>query len=652
MTGPSFDDFYREVRDRLLLQTYALTGDRATARRAVRDAFVAAAHHWSSVERAEDPEAVVREMAWGRAQRRHGARPWHRDKDVDEGVRATLDALASLSGTQRRVLVLAHLATVSLPALAREAGLAQETAEAQLQTATTRFALARDVPAAAVITTLEPLAGPLADVGWPRATIVRRSGTTRRRTHTLAGVLGVLALLAGTGVFVSDDAGLRPSLARAVDGVPLAGEADADGPQDAPAPADGGEPAELLPTSTLLTAEQVGRRLPGLGWSTAGTSDNSEGNGLVLPCQPERYLDPGGEAALVRQFRAAKQQAPVRPRAVQVTEVAGDRAAARAAVRSVVGWVGGCTDARTQLLASRTIAGIGDEAHQLVLRGWEAPVTTSVVQVARTGRVVTATSTTYAGEAPPDQAALARLQATAVDAACDVAGAGPCAGDPSLRDVPPPAVGEVPALISEVDLPPVSRVEDPWVGTEPVQARTNPAATGCDRASFAGSFEGATWQQGLTRSFLVPGADLPAEFGLTETMGSLPTTQARAFVQQVRDRLGGCSDDDLGTEVARVAGSATGDQSLDAWQLTTEVSDRRSLRFFMAVLRQGTSVAQVGFVPAPGVTMRDGAFVDLAERALERLAELPQRTDPSGGGRGGGNQAGDEDGDRGRPGRS
>lgn len=623
MTDPAdFDAFYREARERLLVQTYALTGDRAASRGAVRDAFVAAWHHWHRVARSADREASVREIAWGKAQRRHGARPWHRDKDVDPATRSTLDALATLGAQQRRVLVLAHLASVSVPDLAREVGLTVPAAEQHLQQATAAFVLARGIPAAGVNAALEPLTAVTRQTTWPRGSLVRRTGVARRRTHTVVGVVGVVAALVLSGLFVTDPSGLRPTLAQAVEGVGVTDEGGADA--DVVPEVSGGEPAELLPRSTLLAAPQLARALPGAGWTVASTSDNSEGNGLLLPCQVERYVDPDGEATLVREFRAGQQGAPVRPTAVQLTEVSSSPAAARRAVRTLTGWVGACTDVepRTQLVASRAVEGVGDDAVQLVLRDWEAPVTTSVVQVARTGSVLTATSVTSAGERAPAPAAVAGLQAAAVDGVCEVRGAGPCARTPRVTDVAPPAPRRAPAMISEIDLPPVSGVDQPWVGTDPAPARTNTAATSCDSSSFSGSFEGAAWQRGSTRTFLVPEADLPTEFGLTETLGSLPPAQAQGFVERVRDRLDTCSDD-LGTDVTRIGGSDAGGTSLDAWQLTAEVSDDRSIRFFMAVVRDGTSVAQVGFVPAPGVALRDGAFVGLAERARVRLGELP-----------------------------
>ena len=51
-----FDAFYKDARTALLQQTFALTGDLPASRSAVRDAFVAAWHHWRKVSRLEDRE--------------------------------------------------------------------------------------------------------------------------------------------------------------------------------------------------------------------------------------------------------------------------------------------------------------------------------------------------------------------------------------------------------------------------------------------------------------------------------------------------------------------------------------------------------------------------------------------------------------------
>jgi DNA-directed RNA polymerase specialized sigma24 family protein len=97
MSDPElFDAFYAQTRDRLLVLAFALTGDLPASRGAVRDSFIAAWHHWGKVKRLPDPEAWVRPHVWSHAQRRHTARIWHRDRKLDPGLRATLDALAKL----------------------------------------------------------------------------------------------------------------------------------------------------------------------------------------------------------------------------------------------------------------------------------------------------------------------------------------------------------------------------------------------------------------------------------------------------------------------------------------------------------------------------------------------------------------------------
>ncbi|MFC6345075.1 hypothetical protein ACFP8W_24040 [Nocardioides hankookensis] len=149
MTEPDeFDQFYKDVRTRLLLLTYCLTGDLPSSRAAVRDAFVVAWHHWRKVSRVEDPEAWVREHACRHAVRRHTAKLWHREKNLDPDVKATLDALGRLSMTQRRVLLVTELTSSSLTAMAREVGLPRTEAERELQTATSTFSLHREVPEA------------------------------------------------------------------------------------------------------------------------------------------------------------------------------------------------------------------------------------------------------------------------------------------------------------------------------------------------------------------------------------------------------------------------------------------------------------------------------------------------------------------------
>ena len=622
-----FDAFYKEARGRLLLQTYALTGDLAASRAAVRDAFIMAWHHWRKVSRLDDPEESVRPQAWQHAQRRHTARIWHREKGVAPEVHDTLDALAKLPAQHRRALLLVTLAHTSIPQMAREIGLPPDDAERELQAAAAEFTAALGITAADIRDPLEPLEAVVADAHWPRASIIRRAGAARRRTHTAIGAAVAVAALVVSGTVVTDATGARPSLDRSA--VAPASAPDPDEARTDPLADPAAEPEMSLTADVLVGQSQLRNATGRKAWRTTSTVANDEVSAQSVPCQQERYADPRGEAALARSFSAK----PVKGRdlptldAVQTAELSRGVPAARRAFVTALGWYSGCLADRVQLLALHRVFSVGDQAMLVTLRSWERPVTTMTIGLARTGRFTTTTATSVSNERRPDLEANAGLLASAVSRLCALPEGGDCSGGPRLRQIPPLPVGPAPALLSEIDLPPVTGIKKPWVGTEPRKAKTNAAATRCDGASFNGTFQKAPFKDSATRTFLVPEADLPAEFGLTETAATLPPRRARAFVDDVRRRLSRCEDDDkgLGTRVDMIANSDDGSMSLTAWQLTVDVSDERAVRFTMAILRRGSAVAQLTFVPAPRVAMSQPAFLDLADRALERLVELPRR---------------------------
>ncbi|MFB9313742.1 hypothetical protein [Nocardioides plantarum] len=617
-----FDAFYKDARERLLVQTYALTGDLAASRRAVREAFVVAWHHWRKLSRHEHPEDQVRPHAWRLAQRKHTARVWHREKDIAPETRAILDALGRLSMTQRRVLVLTQLASVSMGQMAREAGLPLERAEQELQTAATSVAVALDTQPSQLPLVFEQLGASIAGRGrWPRPSIVRRSGAARRRAHTVAGVLGTVGLVVASGSLVSDATGVRPSLAEA-------------GPSRSATPGTTGSPGSPggstptvveLPSSTLLGTSDLEDAYPSRRWTSIRTGDNSTGNGLVVPCQQERYADPRGRAILVRDLQGTARSGSATPASVtQLTEASGSTRAAQRTFRTMSAWVAGCTDPRVQLIATRTPVSVADEAIEFVLRRWDSPVTTYVVGVARTGGYTTTTAVRLPGSTAPPRTAGAALLGTATDRLCALPSGGACAPDsPQVTNRTPLPTGKRPALLSEVDLPPVRGVRAPWVGTPPSAPTTNDAATACDDTSFATRFRGARITRAATRTFVVPEADLPKEFGLTETVGALPAAQAGALAARVRSRLATCSDRELNTDVTQLASRDGAGTSLRAWRLDVQLPGKRSVVFYMAFVRSRTAVAQVGFVPGPKADLPEGAFVELAERAQQRLSQLP-----------------------------
>jgi hypothetical protein len=376
-------------------------------------------------------------------------------------------------------------------------------------------------------------------------------------------------------------------------------------------------PEAALSPDALLSAAQVDAAVKGRRWVVGRTDGNTEGDGLVVPCQADRYADPRGSAALVRTF-SARGEGPRRT-AAQLAEASRTERAARRTYRRSLDWFAGCTEPRVQLLSTRRVSGVGDQAMLLALRSWDRPVRTLVVGVARTGLVTTTTALRVTTDARPDVRGGTRLLADAVSGLCRMPDGGACSAGAEPALVDPVPVGEVPSLLSEIDLPPVHRVDRPWTGTPAVRADQNAAATPCDRTTFGGG--GMTHH--TTRTFFVLRARLPDEFGLTETAGSLPRRRAVAFVDTVRRRLGRCAEDDLTTDVSRIAHTDSRRQDLSVWTVTTEVSEDVTVRYLMAIVRRGTSVAQIGFVPAGDRTMSDADFVSVARRALERLHAQP-----------------------------
>lgn len=607
-----FDAFYKAARARLLLQTYALTGDLSASRSAVRDSFVSAWHHWRKVSRLADPEGWVRPRAWQHAQRRHTARLWHRDRSLDAETRATLDALGKLTVTQRKLLLLAHLAPLSMGDLAREVGLPRTLAEQQLQTATARFAVHRDVPSTAIRPLFEPLREQAERARWPRSTIIRRTGAARRRTHTMVGAGVAVAALLVSGSLVTDVAGVRPTLAG--EAGPTAEGSEALQP---PRPTEEPEPEpEKFSGDRLLTTAQVSRLVPGARWAVTGTSDNTEGDGLVVPCQQARFADPRGLATLVRSFETGSKP---RRTVVQTAELSRDGQRARRAYGTSLAWYAGCVEPRVQLLTTQRVDGVADAARILVLRDWSEPDATWLAGVARTGRITTTTFTRVPGRSTA-VSGTARLLAEAVRSLCGQPEAGGCPRRTRIATAEPVPVGPAPGMLVEVDLPPVEGVSRPWVGTEPRKAMDNDASTRCDRADFTGK----PMSHNVTRTFVIPQATrLPPQFGITQTVGTLPLPRARAFVAEIRRRMAACPDNDLGTKVTRSGHLDQKRRDLSVWNVRTEISDEETVSFQMGIVREGTAVSQIGFVPHQGVSMAPGAFMSLVRRALDRLSAMP-----------------------------
>lgn len=620
----TFDAYYVETRTRLLHEAYALTGDAPAARAAVRDAFVVAWHHWRKVALLDDRDDYVRPLAFRRARRRHTARIWHRDKSLDPEARHTLDALSKLSSRQRELLVLNGLSAISLSGISRTVGLPRSDAERELQTATSQFALHRDVPTTEVRRLLRDLAGPLESIRWPRATVIRRAGGARRRTHTVVGAGLATAALVVTGSLVAAGADAEPTS--------LSEEKVTPGVTVHAADSATGEP--IIDETALLSADQMSRFGGGLDWAETATTDNLAGDGLLAPCQRERFSDPDGVTAMARTWEGSatrvvrtqvgkgasertrkRRVTRVESTAVQLVEMSRDADQASQSFETASVWYAGCTDPRTQLLSTRAVKRVGDAARTFRLRSWGRTPATITVGVARTGSLVVTNVVRSQGRPVSDKATLTGL-AAAVNALCGSEGAAECAGRARARTTFPLDIGTPRGLLAVVDLPPVSAVRGPWVGLAPERARNNYASTRCDRTTFVGK----GIKRARTRTFLFPETPNASQLGLTQAVGSMKPAAARRFVEVVRTRIRQCGQANLGTSVTTLTSSSSRARDLTVWALSFELNDSQSFPFLMAIVRDGTEVSQLGFAPVRNMTMSRTDFVALARRVVERLA--------------------------------
>lgn len=595
-SAEDFDEFYVQTRRRLLLQAFALTGDLGAARVAVKDAYVAARHHWNKVGRLDDPESWVRPRAWAAAQRRHSARPWHREKKLTEQQVAVLEALHKLPDAERKTLLLTHLAALPLPEIGREIGVTQERVEHHLQSATATLALALDIDSTGVRAALQSLEPAVSGARLPRAPLVRRSGIRRRRLHAVLGSAALVLTTIGAGTFVVQGA-----------------TADRDRQPEE-------KPKELVPRSALLRPGTLAQATGDQQWQMKRTDDNTQGSGINSLCQSRRFADEEGIGTWVRRF-----QSPGKParKLIQTVDISASPGAAQAAYKTTRGWFAGCQNARLQLLNAYRVTGVGDQAELLLLRIPDETQRSYFVGISRTGSLTVSTLVETDDGRPPSPAAVTRTLASSVRGLCDTEPAGACVNRPRARPVLPPPSGEGRGMLAVADLPIIEKVKPRWVGTPPAPARGTPSATTCERAQFRKA--GALGPR--TRTFLIPKAkQLPKRFGITQTVARFKgVPKARKFVENVTGKMAACPDEQLSSTVpvSQVVPKGVGDSQYGLWRLESQIDKAENkVAFWTGVARVGPYVTQVTFAPVEGADVDEQTFRALLTRARDRLNEL------------------------------
>lgn len=138
-----FDTFYATSSRRVLAHVAMMVGSQAEAEDSVAEAYLRAWNRWHRISRYENPEAWVRQVAY-----RHAVSTWrkavnrlhaHRRDTADRHVDALgpdhvaiVAALRRIPARQRRVIVLHHLADLSVAEIHRETGVPPGTITAWL----------------------------------------------------------------------------------------------------------------------------------------------------------------------------------------------------------------------------------------------------------------------------------------------------------------------------------------------------------------------------------------------------------------------------------------------------------------------------------------------------------------------------------------
>ena len=153
----AFDRFFQTWYGRLTAQIHAYVGSRAEAEDTVQEAFLRTWQRWPVVSRYDDPVAWVRRVAWNLATSRlrrittaarvlRHQRPPEPVPGADPDHVALVAALRRLPERQRQVIVLHHIADVSVAEIAETLGVPRGTVLSWLSRGRARLAEHLDGP--------------------------------------------------------------------------------------------------------------------------------------------------------------------------------------------------------------------------------------------------------------------------------------------------------------------------------------------------------------------------------------------------------------------------------------------------------------------------------------------------------------------------
>ena len=595
-----FDAFYHDSRRQVLHQTYAVTGDLTAAILAVQDAYAHAWQHWPKL-RHSDPLSQVRPEAMRLATLRRGTNLLRRKRQADTDTQL-LTALAALSSSDRRLVILQTAGGLDIAAAAREVGLTADHAVEATDRAVTELEDSLDASTGQIERRLEGLRRITDAASLPRASVIRRSGTRRKHRNTIVAVATSAALVAGAGYLVT---------------APADGRADDLHPKRQQIVREGATDQETIGATEeqLLSAPQVTELDPNLPWKETGTSTNLDELQPYATCAQARYGTTKLRQAYVRGFKAGGK---TQQTAVEAIEVARTKAAAAHSYARQLHWYAGCQVPRVQLLGAYTANRNGTDLRIIQLRKWSDPVRTITVGISRSGFVTSTFVHQIDEPRGPGLEPFSELVDISLGLLCGNTG-GECQFTKSVRSVAPPVL-QPPGFLGAVDLPPVANLAKVWVPTKAVRMKQNPSATTCDDAQYTG--KGVSGVR--ARFYVVPEAkQLPETFGISETIATFRTQKgAEAYLKRLEKRFRTCSDRKLTARVRGPSRIAQGPVRVRTWWLSIETTSDKEVEYRVALVRNGNRIAHLMFSPVGKFDIARHAWNALGVRAGHRLTEL------------------------------
>lgn len=375
--------------------------------------------------------------------------------------------------------------------------------------------------------------------------------------------------------------------------------------------------ARPIPTSatqpladpSFLLAATGAKPLSAGSWTVSTTAEGSKAPERSFSCQGQRFADPTGVRTWVRRFSNTATKAT----AVQYVELSADAGSAEHAYSTIVGWLGNCVTPQQQLVASFATTGLGERGTVAVFAqpvGGDKERYRTIVVTGTGSATMVLEHNVVAATVPAAKPALNTASAALQQVCAETEAT--CSKSVSMKPELLPAVDEPSGFMAPIDLPVVSRLSQPWVG---VDADTTDGS-GCEKLKAKMTLAKAREAKG--RTYVVPNASVPAEFGI-DTMvvefGSPPAAQA--FVTAVRTAVDKCASTQSNAKVTRTLGINAHGVSGQTWRVKYDLGGS-SLSFRIGIVRTGRRASHLMFPVTPGLDVPDRAFADVVIRAGER----------------------------------